>query len=54
MRDSVKVHKQLMSAWPALARRYREQMDDMVSQDSWRKTLQVADPAGEDRSDETK
>jgi len=51
-RDAIKVHRQLLRQWPALARRYRDQMDEMVGQDSWRKTLQVADPADEDGSDE--
>jgi galactofuranosylgalactofuranosylrhamnosyl-N-acetylglucosaminyl-diphospho-decaprenol beta-1,5/1,6-galactofuranosyltransferase len=53
MRDAIKVHRQLLRQWPTLARRYRDQMDEMVGQDSWRKTLQVADPADEDGSDGT-
>ncbi|MDQ5841396.1 MAG: glycosyltransferase, partial [Chloroflexota bacterium] len=54
LRDAVEVHQRLLREWPALAQRYRSQMAEMVSQDSWRKTLQAADPVDEDGPDETK
>jgi galactofuranosylgalactofuranosylrhamnosyl-N-acetylglucosaminyl-diphospho-decaprenol beta-1,5/1,6-galactofuranosyltransferase len=45
MRDSIAVHQRLLREWPALAQRYRAGLDDLVGQESWRKTLDVPAPA---------
>jgi galactofuranosylgalactofuranosylrhamnosyl-N-acetylglucosaminyl-diphospho-decaprenol beta-1,5/1,6-galactofuranosyltransferase len=52
MRDAFRVHHRLLREWPALARQYRGQLDELVNQDSWRKTVGRPAPADEDGSDE--
>lgn len=44
LRDSVAVHQRLLREWPVLASRYGAALDDLVGQESWRKTLDIPAP----------
>jgi galactofuranosylgalactofuranosylrhamnosyl-N-acetylglucosaminyl-diphospho-decaprenol beta-1,5/1,6-galactofuranosyltransferase len=44
MRRTVEIHQRLYREWPALARRYREALPDVVSPEQWAKTFEVTTP----------
>jgi galactofuranosylgalactofuranosylrhamnosyl-N-acetylglucosaminyl-diphospho-decaprenol beta-1,5/1,6-galactofuranosyltransferase len=39
LRRTIEIHQRLYREWPALARRYREALPDIVSPEQWRKTF---------------
>jgi galactofuranosylgalactofuranosylrhamnosyl-N-acetylglucosaminyl-diphospho-decaprenol beta-1,5/1,6-galactofuranosyltransferase len=43
LRRTVEIHQRLHREWPALARRYRQALPDLVSPEQWAKTFEVPD-----------
>jgi galactofuranosylgalactofuranosylrhamnosyl-N-acetylglucosaminyl-diphospho-decaprenol beta-1,5/1,6-galactofuranosyltransferase len=35
----VKIHEQLLRAWPELSEQYKSSIDSLVGQDEWKKTF---------------
>ncbi len=42
LRRTVEIHQRLYREWPALARRYRQALPDIVSPEQWAKTFEAA------------
>ena len=40
LRRTIDIHQRLHREWPALARRYRQALPDIVSTDQWAKTFE--------------
>jgi len=40
LRRTIEIHQRLHREWPALARRYRQALPDIVSTDQWAKTFE--------------
>ena len=39
---TIDIHQRLHREWPALAKRYRESLDDITSPEAWRKTFEAS------------